>query len=171
MRRVLLAAAMLAVATVGSPAAKVPRPAPEFTFSLPNGKQVKLNEFKGQVVAVEFLLTTCPACKKASSALQRVYEQFGDKGFQPLGVAINEGAAELIPGYIRELRLTYPVGLSDRFKVVDFLQHPVMLTMYMPQLVIIDKKGNIRAQYGGGDDFFKNEEDNIRKLVVELLKE
>jgi len=171
MRRVLVAAAMLSVAAVHLLAAKVPRPAPDFTFSLPNGKQVKLSEFRGQVLAVEFLLTTCPGCKKASAALQRVYEQLGDKGFQPLGVAINEGAAELIPGYIRELRLTYPVGLSDRFKVIDFLQHPVMLTLYMPQLVIIDKKGNIRAQHGGADEFFKNEEENIRKLVGELLKE
>jgi len=171
MRRAFRVAALLSVAAMCLPAAKVPRPAPDFTFSLPNGKQIKLSEFKGQVLAVEFLLTTCPGCKKASTALQRVYEQLGHKGFQPLGVAINEGAAELIPGYIRELRLTYPVGMSDRFKVIDFLQHPVMLTMYMPQLVIIDKKGNIRAQYGGGDDFFKNEEENIRKLVAELLKE
>jgi len=171
MRRTFVVAALLLVAAAHLPAAKVPRPAPDFTFSLPNGKQIKLSEFKGQVLAVEFLLTTCPGCKKASTALQRVYEQFGNKGFQPLGVAINEGAAELIPGYIRELRLTYPVGMSDRFKVIDFLQHPVMLTLYMPQLVIIDKKGNIRAQYGGADEFFKNEEENLRKLVAELLKE
>lgn len=171
MRRLSMAAFILCLAGVLLFGATVPRPAPDFTFALPNGKQMKLSQFKGQVVAVEFLLTTCPGCKKASAALQRVYEELGERGFQPLGVAINEGATELVPGYIRELRLTYPVGISDRFKAVDFLQHPIMLTMMMPQLVIIDKKGNIRAQHAGTDDFFRNEDENIKKLVSELLKE
>lgn len=171
MRRLMIAAFSLCLAALLLFAARVPRPAPDFSFSLPNGKQIKLSDYKGQVVVVEFLLTTCPGCKKASAALQRVYEELGGRGFQPLGVAINEGAAELVPGFVRELRLTYPVGISNRFKAVDFLEHPVMLTMYMPQMVFIDKKGNIRAQHGGADDFFKNEDENIKKLVSQLLKE
>lgn len=151
-------------------AAQVPRPSPEFTFSLPGGKQVNLGSFKGKVVAIEFLLTTCPHCKRCSSAMQRIYEDLGERGFQPLGVAINDGAQELIPGFVRELRLTYPVGLADRNKVIDFLQHPVMLTMMMPQLVIIDKKGVVRAQYPGTDNFFQNEDENLRNVVEPLLK-
>ena len=41
----------------------------------------------------------------------------------------------------------------------------------MPQLVFIDRKGTIRAQYGGGDAFYKDEEKNMREMIVSLLKE
>jgi hypothetical protein len=61
--------------------------------------------------------------------------------------------------------------MANRNAVIDFLQHPVMLQLYMPQLVLIDRKGVIRAQHGGTDDFFKNEDQNIRDLVTKLLKE
>jgi hypothetical protein len=38
---------------------------------------------------------------------------------------------------------------------MEFLQHPMMLIMYVPQLVFIDRKGVIQAQFQGGSDFFK----------------
>ena len=151
-------------------AGQVPRPAAEFTFSLPGGKQASLSAFKGKVVALEFLLTTCPHCKKCSSSMQRLYDELGPKGFQPVGVAINDGALELIPAFVKELKLTFPVGVGERNKVIDFLQHPVMLTMMMPQLVIIDKKGTIRAQYAGTDSFFQNEDQNLKNVVEPLLQ-
>ncbi|MCW5978221.1 MAG: TlpA family protein disulfide reductase [Bryobacteraceae bacterium] len=171
MRRVLIGVLSVCATAALLLAAQVPRPAPEFVFSLPTGKTINLSSYKGKVVALEFLLTTCPHCKRCSSSMQRVYEELGGRGFQPLGVAINDGAQELIPGYARELRLTFPIGMTDRNKVIDFLQHPVMLTMMMPQLVIIDKKGTIRAQYSGTDPFFENEDQNLRNIVEPLLKQ
>jgi peroxiredoxin len=170
MRRLLVGLASVSFIATMLFAAQIPRPAPELTFSLPGGKQMNLSSFKGKVVALEFLLTTCPHCKKCSSSMQRVYEKLGNRGFQPVGVAINDRALDLVPGFINELQLTFPVGASAHNKAVDFLQHPVMLTLMMPQLVIIDKKGSIRAQYAGTDDFFKNEDENLEKVVEPLLK-
>jgi len=170
MRRSLVAVTSVCLVATLLIAAEVPRPAPEFTFALPGGKQMNLSSLKGKVVVLEFLLTTCPHCKRCSSSMQRVYEDLGSRGMQPLGAAINDGAMDLIPGFVRELRLTYPVGVADRNKVIDFLLHPVMLTMMMPQLVIIDKKGTIRGQYAGTDPFFQNEDENLRKVVEPLLK-
>jgi hypothetical protein len=46
-----------------------------------------------------------------------------------------------------------------------------MLTLYVPHLVFIDRKGVIRAQYPGSDKFYENEEANIRKEIEALLKE
>ncbi len=47
----------------------------------------------------------------------------------------------------------------------------IMLTLWMPQLVFIDKNGAIRAQFPGTADFFKDEETNMRKMVEKLPKE
>ncbi len=152
-------------------AIRVPRPAPELTFKLANGQVMKLSRFKGKVVALEFLLTTCPHCKRTSGVLRDMYAEYGPKGFQVLGVAINEGAEKLVEPFRAELNLDYPVGYVSRDAAVDFLEHPIMLTMWMPQLVFIDRKGVIRAQYGGADEFFRNQEQNIRQMIEKLLAE
>ncbi|MCC6585567.1 MAG: TlpA family protein disulfide reductase [Bryobacterales bacterium] len=152
-------------------AADIPRPAPPITFPLVNGGSIDLAKYKGKVVALEFLNTTCPHCQKCSQALQKMQQEYGPKGFQALGVAINEMAHMLVPDYIRNYSLTYPVGFAQREKAHEFLQHPTMLIMYVPQLVFIDKKGIIRAQYPGGDKFYQDEERNMRSQIESLLKE
>jgi len=159
------------VGVLAGSAAEIPRKAPELVIHLPSGKDIKLSQFRGKVVALEFLLTTCPHCKRTSSTMERVYRDLGPKGFQPLGAAFNDGAEKLVAGYVQELGLTYPVGYTDRDTVISFLQHPVMLTLWTPQLVLIDKKGMIRAQYPGTHNFFQNEEENLRFMVEKLLKE
>ena len=151
--------------------AQIPRKAPDLTMSLASGKQIRLSQYKGKVVALEFMLITCPACKRTSGTMQKVYEELGSKGFQPLGAVIDGAAPQQLSAYLRGVRLSYPVGTCDRYAVIDFLQHPVMLRMMVPQLVIIDKKGAIRAQYPGTDSFFRNEEENMRKLLESLLNE
>lgn len=152
-------------------AADIPRPAPQMTFPLVNGGSIDLAKYKGKVVALEFLNTTCPHCQKCSQALQKMQQEYGPKGFQALGVAINEMAHMLVPDYIRNYGLTYPVGFAQREKAHEFLQHPTMLIMYVPQLVFLDKKGTIRAQYPGGDKFYQDEDRNMRTQIESLLKE
>ena len=171
MKRLLTACAVLCLLSLPVSGAKIPRKAPKLTFKLPSGKELSLEQFRGKVIALEFLLTTCPHCKRTEATMQRLYAEFGPKGFQPLGIAFNDNALRDLPAYLQSVRVTYPVGVADRYAVVDFLQHPILLTMWTPQLVIIDKKGIIRYQYAGTDKFFRNEEENLRKLLPVLLSE
>ena len=151
--------------------ADVPRPAPELTFPLPNGQKISLSSYKGKVVVVEILLTTCPHCQVASQLLDKLYKEYGPRGFQPLGIATNEMAQLYVPDYVKKYNLSFPVGYASRDTALAFLQHPVMLTMYVPQLVFIDRKGVIRGQYSGTDPFFQNEEKNMRAMIESLLNE
>lgn len=151
--------------------AEVPRPAPELAIKLPNGQQLLLSQFRGKVVALEFLLTTCPHCQQASRLMNQLYKEYGPRGFQPLGVAFNDMAMMLVPEYVKDLQLTFPVGVGTRESVIDFLQHPRIMRMLVPQMVFIDRKGVIRAQYGGDDPFFQNEEKNMRAQIEALLRE
>src|SRR5664279_4554364 len=85
--------------------APVPRKAPEVTIRLNGGEQLLLSSLRGKIVALEFLLTTCPHCQRCSGILQKMYEEFGPKGFQPIGAAINDNAQTLIPEFIYKLGL------------------------------------------------------------------
>jgi peroxiredoxin len=151
--------------------ATVPRPAPEFVIRQTDGQQKLLSQYKGKVVALEFLMTTCPHCQNCSSIMNKLYKEYGPKGFQPLGVAFNDMATLLVPDYVKQLDLDFPVGVATREEVLSFLEYPVVQRMYVPQLVFIDKKGVIRGQYGGGDAFFQNEEANMRQTIEQLLKD
>jgi len=162
---------LLAGVAVPLRGADVPRPAPEMTIPLANGRQIRLSDFKGKVVALEFLLTTCPGCQRCSQTIEKLYKEYGPRGFQPLAVAINDMAQLLVQDYMRQYQITYPVGYASRDAAINFLQHPVMLTLMMPQLVFIDKTGTIRGQYPGTDKFFLDEEKNIRDMLEMLLKE
>lgn len=166
MRLIVLAA----LAAVSLAAADVPRPAADFTVRMANGKDFKLSDHKGKVVVVEFLLTTCPHCQQASQEINKVYRDLGPQGLQPVGVAVNDMANMLVGDFVKQFNLDFPVGWSLRDPVVNFLQHPVMMAMNFPNLVIIDRNGQIRHQFPGGDKFFDNAEKNLREAILPLLK-
>ena len=153
--------------------AEVPRPAPELVIRQVNGPQLLLSQFRGKVVAIEFLHTTCPHCQNCSSLLNRMYKEYGPRGFQPVGIAFNDMATLLVPDFIKQLGLSFPVGVSTREEVMSYLQFPLVERMFVPQLIFVDRKGTIRAQYSGEHDFFKpeSEEANMRAQIESLLTE
>lgn len=171
-RQFLLAIGAGAAAVPALKAAQVPRPAPELALTMVNGQQLLLSKYKGKVIALEFLLTTCPHCQNASVIMEKLYKEYGAKGFQPIGAAFNDMAALLLPDYIARVGATYPIAVAVRDHVTTYIQHPPDQILYVPQLVFIDRNFVIRGQYGGLDtDFFNDEEKNMRNMVESLLKE
>ncbi len=152
-------------------AAQVPRPAPEFVIRQVNGPQLLLTQFRGKVVALTFVYTTCPHCQHFSGLLNEMYREYGPRGFQPIDIAYNDQATLLVSDFINQLQLKFPVGVATREEVVSYLQYPMDKPMYVPQVVFIDRKGVLRAQYAGESDFFqpKNVEANLRAEIESLL--
>jgi thiol-disulfide isomerase/thioredoxin len=151
-------------------AAEIPRQAPEYVINMPGGGQELLSKHKGKVVVLEFLLTTCPHCQQSATVLSRLQAQYGPK-VQILGVAINPDGD--IAGFKRQFATGFTVGSNTRETAMAFLQASVMATnFYVPQMVFIDRKGVIRAQYGGSDPFLgATQEANIRGMIDKLLAE
>jgi peroxiredoxin len=156
-----------AAAAQSAPA--VPRPAGEFAIQLASGKQLLLSQYRGKVVAVEFLYTTCPACQRAAQHMSKLYRDLGSKGFQPLGVAFNDNASMLVTDFIRNFGVMHPVGFSPQQTVLNYLG--ITGRYVVPQVIIVDRKGVIRWQSpasGGGEAL---SEAALRQRVEELLQE
>lgn len=172
MRRLLiLVFSTLVVALTAGADGKIPRPSPEYAFHLPNGEQVLLSQYRGKVVLLMFVATTCPHCQQACRFIEGLAKEYGPKGFQPLAVAFNDMAVMLVPDFIRQGNLTFPVGYDSRDPVFAYIERSPMLRTYVPIFTFIDRRGSIRGQYLGDDDFFKNQENNIRGMVEKLLNE
>jgi hypothetical protein len=102
--------------------------------------------------------------------LSKLNSELGPRGFQPIAAAINENPE--VPRFIHDFRINFPVGAVARETVYSFLEHSMMRpALNMPQLVFIDRTGMIRAQYGGEDNFFENQEKNVREMILKLLAE
>jgi peroxiredoxin len=169
---VIKAALALALGlTAAAWGAQVPRPAPEFQASVPNGRPIQLSKYKGKVVVLEFLHTTCVHCQHATQVMNRFVAQYGAKGFQAIGVAFNEGAEALVGPFVRDFKVVYPVGYADRKSVLAFLQHDPNTLLSVPQVVIIDRKGVIRHQSLPRNDADSAQEGFLRDSIERLLKE
>jgi peroxiredoxin len=150
---------------------QVPRPAPEYVISYPGSKQDLLSRYKGKVVALSFIFTTCPHCQVECQMLSKLYSELGPKGFQPLAVAVNPMAIMLVPDFVRDYHVNFPVGASEQPPALSFLKIGPADRWVVPQLAIIDRKGNIRAQTPyNGDEKLQNE-GHVRQLIEGLLNE
>jgi len=152
-------------------AQQVPRPAGEFSIALPNGQNVLLSHYAGKVCVLAFISTTCPHCQHTTQLLSTIQNEYASRGVQILAAAFNPGAAQLVPGFIAQFRPAFPVGSADRDSVLEYEQASLAKPNYVPELIFIDRNRVIRAQYNGGDDFFKDQEKSIREQIDTLLKE
>ena len=167
MIRVILAFVCLLVSLQG---ASTPRPLADVSMAMADGKKVRLTQYKGKVMVVALVSTTCDHCIASLQLLTKLQQEYGPRGFQAVGVAANDGAQSTLAGFIR-LQITFPVGYLDQattMQLCDFKpdDHP-----FVPMYLFVDKKGTVRFQYAGKDDFFKAEEKNTRYFIEALLKQ
>lgn len=98
----------------GKPA--VNETAPEFSFKDLSGKNVRLSDFRGKVVLVNFWASWCPPCKMEIPGFQKIYETYKDKGFTVIGIATDD----VSPSFIKDMGMTYPVALADGKVIRDY---------------------------------------------------
>jgi peroxiredoxin len=172
MRLVRAAVCLLGAVGMFGETPPIPRPSPPFTAHYPDGGGLPISALKGKVVAVLFVHTTCPHCQLTSKVFSKLYAQYGPRGFEPVAVAFNPMANMLVKDFVRDHQITIPVGYSAEADVLNYLGIPVMERYVVPQIVWIDRKGNIRSQTNAvsGDEKLRTEP-YWKEMLETLLKE
>ena len=139
--------------------------APDFTLRDTEGRDVRLSDFAGKVVLIDFWATWCEPCKAAMPHLQELYAKHADKGFVILGVSMDgpETMAYVGPT-LSPYGITFPVLLDEETRVTQLL-NPKRAA---PMQIYIDRQGRIagtRSGYNEGDDAF------VEADVVRLLEQ
>jgi thiol-disulfide isomerase/thioredoxin len=161
-------------------AAEPGRKAPELAFTVPGQGQKLLSQYRGKVVALEFIATTCPHCQQASRVMTQYQQELGSRGFQALDLAINaldtspdpNSANGVVANFIRDYQVGFPVGWVARDQFMAFMGFSVVDRVVVPQLVLIDRKGMIRYATPAGDSPEREslmKDEVIRQHIEELL--
>ncbi|MBV8867071.1 MAG: TlpA family protein disulfide reductase, partial [Acidobacteriaceae bacterium] len=127
------------------------RKAPELTFTIPGEGQKTLSQYRGKVVALEFIFTTCPHCKAASHIMTKLQQEYGPRGLQVIDVAVNPNADLLVENFAKEEQVNFPVGWTPSDTMTTFMGFS-SARYVVPQLVLIDRRGSIHYQTPATED-------------------
>jgi thiol-disulfide isomerase/thioredoxin len=161
---------LLLVCAALLPAAQPPQPRPFSILRPNNGKPLDLASYRGKVVALIFISTTCPHCQAFTKELVPLAKEYASRGVQFLECAVNPDAAESVAGFVQQYQPPFPVGYNTQAAVDEFLQRSAMFTFYVPHVAFLNRRGAIVGDYLGESDFMKNPATNTRAELDKLLK-
>ena len=137
--------------------------ATDFTLHDVDGQTVRLSDYTGKVVLIDFWATWCVPCEAEIPHLESLYGANKDKGLVVLGISMDgpETIAAVGP-FARKYNLSFPVLLDEETRVVGIYNQK----RTAPLSVLIDRGGKIarvRSGYSAGDE--KLIADDVQKLL------
>ncbi len=136
------------------------KPAPEFELKDADGKTVRLSEYKGKVVLLDFWATWCGPCKIEIPWFIDFERKYKDQGFAVIGVSMDEEGWTVVKPFVSELAINYRIlqGSDATAQLYGGVEA-------LPTTFLIDRDGRIAATHvglAGKDDF----EDGIKLLMA-----
>jgi len=118
-------------------------------FSLPDVKaqQHDLADYRGKVVILDFMQTSCPHCTAFASILNEVQQKYGDR-VAVLSVVNPPDDQNKVNSFIAAHRLTYPILFDCGQAAYSYLR---TASFDIPHLYLIDGNGGIREDFGYSD--------------------
>jgi cytochrome c biogenesis protein CcmG/thiol:disulfide interchange protein DsbE len=123
---------------------EVRQKAPDFTLRDSEGRQVKLSDYAGKVVLLNFFATWCAPCRVEIPWFMDFEKEFKDRGFAVLGVSMDEDGWEAVKPYIERMRVNYRVLMGD--SLVSDLYGGVES---LPTSFMIDRNGRVARVHIG----------------------
>ena len=146
-----------------------PRPAPACVVEMLEGGDKTLEDLQGNVVLVDFWATWCEPCLETMPRLQELYSAYSAKGFDVMGVSIDEDKdrVEKIKKMVDELDISYPIFV-DAKPTPAWYQFKVKA---IPAMYLLDGESQIVAQWVGKIDYEEVEQEVLRHLEKRLQAE
>jgi len=139
------------------------QPAPDFTSNDPKGRPISLASFKGKYVLIDFWASWCGPCRKENPAVVKAFHRFHSKGFDILGVSLDDDKAKWLEA-IKKDHLTW-THVSD-LKGWQNATAKLYGIRGIPMNFLLDKDGKIIARGLRGESL----EQELEKLFLEHVK-
>jgi peroxiredoxin len=151
------------LASLGIHRPTAPSEAPDFSLMSLQGQPVRLREFRGKLVVLNFWATWCAPCLQEMPSMERLYRTFKHTAFVLLAVSMDRQGAEVAQPFAENLQLTFPILLDPTSEVAR--QYGVR---GLPTTYLIDPDGLVIGAVIGARDWYRDE---IKALIAGLLRQ
>lgn len=130
--------------------------AADFVLKLFDGRDFRLSDHKGKPVFINFWASWCLPCAEEANAIEKVYQEYGNKGVVFLGIAINDTESKARE-FVEKHKINFATGL-DPGKI-----HKSYPVYGVPTTAFIDRQGRINYLHMGAvtEDLIKHELDKL----------
>ena len=136
--------------------------APDFALKSSTGENLRLSEYRGDVVMINFWATWCGPCRQEMPLLDELYTRYERVGFNLLGVNIDDDSRRAMQ-MIEELGVNFPVLFDARKEVSKLYEVEAM-----PVTVLVDRDGKVRYVHHGYKPGYEEKYlDQVRSLLRE----
>lgn len=146
MKAKILCSLLILAAAAGAHAAFVNDPAPSFSLKAMDGKDIRLEDFRGEVVLVNFWASWCPPCKQEFPELNELANEYKGEKVKVLGINLDK-SQERVEKYLEKIKIkpsSMIILLDPEAKVVANY-----VARSMPSSFIVDQQGVIRFVHFG----------------------
>ncbi|HUE98616.1 MAG TPA: TlpA disulfide reductase family protein [Anaerolineales bacterium] len=136
--------------------------APDFELKTPTGESIKLSDLRGQAVLVNLWATWCPPCRAEMQSIEKVYNEYKEKGFTVLAVNMTyqDDPLAVMP-FVNEQGLTFLILLEETSEMAKAYQ-----LRSLPSSYFIRRDGIINEVVIGGP----MSEALLRTRIEDILK-
>lgn len=135
--------------------------APDFTIQTPDGKELRLKDYQGKAILLNFWATWCGPCAKELPQMAKLYEQYKDKGFVLIGVSLDFGGPETVKAFLEAHQLNFPVGIDTEKEAVKAYGVRGLPTSYF-----INSQGKVVGWLTGERNWESEEAHNLIKSLL-----
>ena len=104
-----------------------------------DGNPIRLADFRGQPVWINFWATWCPPCQEETPVLREMHEKYADDGLAIVAISVQETTAEDVRAYVDRYELEYTVGFDATSAIFHTYQ-----AFGLPTQLFVDRDGVIR---------------------------
>lgn len=159
-RVLILFAFLVATAFAFGQEKSAPRTAPGFDLQDLTGKRLRLSDYRGKVVLLDFWATWCAPCQTEVPRFVAFQNEYGKNGFQVIGISMDD-TPEPVRKFYTKLKMNYPVAMGTEKLADDYGG-----VLGLPLTFLIGPNGQIVTRYDGSADLNQMELD-IKKLLDE----
>ena len=156
MKKLIFAAAVFISAACGAPSGS--RQAPELVLPGLDGRTVSLASYRGKPVLVNFWATWCDTCRAETPDIVALNERVTAKGAVVIGVSMDDNAFKVVPPFVKEHKITFPILIADRKVSASYAVRG------LPTAYLIDPEGRISRRWVGALDVRAAENDIVALL-------
>jgi cytochrome c biogenesis protein CcmG/thiol:disulfide interchange protein DsbE len=134
------------------------RPAPDFSLTDLAGNKLRLSDYHGRVVLLDFWATWCDPCKREIPHFVEMQSRYGPQGLQVIGISMDDDV-KLAREFQGQFKMNYPVAMGSAHLASQYGG-----ILGLPITFVIDRRGRIVSRHVGATDPSVFDEE-IRRLL------